>query len=127
MRNIRIMNSNPIIITGLGIELTEALKKKVHDAFEKLFEHDTRIIRARVELEHEPHATSHSDEFVAKGHLEVKGAMFNVTHKGHDLYLAISELAKKLDRQIRKRHTRIESDRKRLHGIDLDATIPKTT
>ena len=120
------MNSNPIIITGLGIELTDALKEKVHHAFEKLFEHEARIMRARVELEHEPHSKSHANEFVAKGHLELKGAIFNITHKGNDLYLAISELAKKLDRQIRKRHTRRDSTRKRLHGVDLDAAIPKT-
>jgi len=121
------MNSNPIIITGLGLEVTEALNEKVHHAFAKLFEHETDIMRARVELEHEPHANSHTNEFVAKGHLELKGTSFNISQKGNDLYVAITELAKKLDRQIRKNHTRKEANRKNIHPVDLDADIPKVT
>ena len=39
---------------------------------EKIFKHEEKIIRARIELERSAKSSSHENEFVAKGHLELK-------------------------------------------------------
>ena len=38
------MKQHDIIISGLNMELTEAIKNMVHEKAEKLFEHDDHII-----------------------------------------------------------------------------------
>ena len=63
------MKQHDIIITGLNMELTEAIKNMVREKAEKLFDHDDHIIRMRVELEYDPHQSTHQREFIAKGQL----------------------------------------------------------
>ena len=46
---------NAIIITGVHLELTQALKDKVNEKMDKLFAHEAGIIRIRVELEYNAH------------------------------------------------------------------------
>ena len=65
---------NNLIISGLHLDLTVPLKKLVHDKMEKIFKHEEKIIRARIELDHDARSSSHQNEFTAKGHLELKGA-----------------------------------------------------
>ena len=56
------MVQHDIIISGLNMELTEAIKNVVHEKVEKLFEHDDQIIRMRIELEYDPHPKTHEKE-----------------------------------------------------------------
>ena len=100
------MNTNPIILSGVHVELTDALKAKVNEQFEKLFAHEPRILRVRVELECEKHASTHRDEFLAKGHIEMKGKTFFVAERMDDLYAAIGSLSQKLDRKLRRANRR---------------------
>lgn len=113
-------------IVGRHLELTEALKTKVNDMADKLYEHDSGISRIRVELELERHAKSHHDEFIAKGHVDDRTDHFNASAQGDDLYAAISELGQKLDRLIRNRSRRRVTERHNLSPVDLDADLPKT-
>ena len=46
---------------------------------EKIFKHEEKIIRARIELEHDSKSSSHEDEYVAKGHLELKGKTITIS------------------------------------------------
>ena len=67
------MKQHDVIISGLNMDLTDAIKNVVQAKVEKLFEHEDRIIRMRVELEYDSHKRSHQNEFIAKGTLEVRG------------------------------------------------------
>lgn len=113
------MNTNPIILSGVHVELTEALKLKVYEQLEKLFAHEPRILRVRVELECEKHASSHRGEFLAKGHVELKGRTFFVAERMDDLYSAIGSLSQKLDRKLRRHSRRRESDRKHAQPVEF--------
>ena len=64
------MNNNEIIISGRNLELTEALKQEVIAKMDKLFKHQERIIRLRVDLEYSPNR-HHQNEFIAKGRIEI--------------------------------------------------------
>ncbi|MDR0590721.1 MAG: ribosome-associated translation inhibitor RaiA [Puniceicoccales bacterium] len=88
-----------IIISGVHLDLTDALKKIVSEKAEKLFRHEGRIVRLRFELEH---ATSRNpaEEFVAKGHIEIQGPDIIATAISDDLYKSVDLLIQKLDRQL---------------------------
>ena len=94
---------NEIIISGQNLELTDSLKECVQSKMAKLFTHDDRIVRLRVELSYKPNK-SHSKEFWAKGHIEIQGPDMIITVASDDMYKSIDELIVKLARKIRRRH-----------------------
>jgi putative sigma-54 modulation protein len=48
-------NSSPeLIVSGIHLELTPSLKTFVREKVERLFRHEERIVRMRVELECDP-------------------------------------------------------------------------
>ena len=119
------MKQHDIIISGLNMELTEAIKKMVHEKAEKLFEHDDHIIRMRVELEYDHHQSTHRREFIAKGQLEVSGNDHFASADTDDLYKSIDDLIQKLDRMLRRRSRLNKVRRRNTHLIDIPAKIPK--
>jgi putative sigma-54 modulation protein len=119
------MKQHDVIISGLNMELTEAIKNIVHDKAEKLFGHDDRIIRMRVELEYDPHQATHQKEFIAKGQLEVRGNDHFASADTDDLYKSIDDMVQKLDRMIRRRARLKKVKRKDTHMVDIPANIPK--
>ena len=44
-------NNHDLIITGIHMDLTDSLKQNVTEKAERLFRHEDRIIRIKVELE----------------------------------------------------------------------------
>ena len=70
---------------------------------EKIFKHEERIIRARIELEHDSKSSSHENEYVAKGHLELKGKTITISVLSENIYKAVDDLVEKLDRGLRRR------------------------
>lgn len=119
------MKQHDVIISGLNMELTDAIKNVVQAKAEKLFEHDDHIIRMRVELEYDSHRKSHQKEFIAKGQLEVRGNDHVVSVATEDLYKSIDLMVQKLDRMLRRRSRLARVKRKDTHTIDLPADIPK--
>ena len=119
------MEHNDIIISGLNMDLTDAIKNMVRAKVEKLFDHEGHIMRLRVELEYNPHKTTHEKEFIAKGHLEVSGRSHNAHAETNNLYKSIDEMVHKLDRMIRRHSTRAKVKRKDVHIIDIPVEIPK--
>lgn len=113
-----------VIISGLNMELTDAIKDIVYEKVEKLFEHDDQIIRMRVELEYDQQKTREK-EFIAKGHLEVRGKDHNAHAETDNLYKSIDEMVHKLDRMIRRRSRLEKVKRKDVHTIDIPVDIPK--
>ena len=111
------MSNAPIVVSGVHIELTEALKETVHAKVEKLMRHNPRIVRIHVELVFN-HTRDHSREFVAQIRLELPGPDIVVREESEDLYKSIDIVVDKVDRQLRRRH-RLEKE-KRNHPHDTD-------
>lgn len=120
------MNERVLIISGVHINLTKALKDYVHDKAGKLFNHEERIIRIRIELECGSHNKTNQDQLTAKGHIEIEGGSLVASETTNDLYLAIHRMILKLDRKLYKRSQRQKVKRKDLHTVDIPAELPKT-
>ena len=119
------MKQHDVIISGLNIELTDAIKYVVYDKVEKLYEHEDHIIRMRMELEYDPHQSTHQKEFIAKGQLVVIGNDHFASAATEDLYKSIDELISKLDRMLRRRSRLKKVKRKDIHLVDIPSYIPK--
>ena len=117
------MNNNEIIISGQNLELTDALKQEVYSKMEKLFKHQEKIIRLRVDLEYSPNR-NHEDEFIAKGRIEIEGPDMVISIASGDMYKSISELADKLDRKIRRARRLVKVKTKQVKNVDISNNIP---
>lgn len=117
------MNNNEIIISGRNLELTEALKQEVIAKMEKLFKHQERIIRLRVDLEYSPNR-HHQDEFIAKGRIEINGPDMVTTAASDDMYKSIDELSEKLERKIRRDRRLEKVKTKQIKNVDISNNIP---
>lgn len=115
--------TNDIIISGHNLDLTVALKKMVVEKVSKLFEHESHIIRLRIELSKGQQNTG--KEFSAKGLIEIKGKDMVANVASDDLYKSIDLLENKLDRMIRRRSRLRIMKRKHTHDVEIPATIPK--
>lgn len=116
--------TNDIIISGHNLELTEALKNIVRDKSAKLFDHEEHIIRIRFELGYTQNVTK-TEEFSAKGHIEIRGKPLIVQVASEDLYKSIDLVMDKLDRMLRRRSRLFRIKRKTPHDVDIPADIPK--
>lgn len=114
-----------LIVAGKHLELTDSIKTIIEEKSEKLFSHNGHIVRMRVEVEYDPHQSTHQGEYIAKGHLEVRGNDHNVTVATNDLYKSIDLMVEKLDRMMRRRSRLERTKRKLKHDIDIPSFIPK--
>ena len=114
-----------LILAGKHLELTDSIKTIIKEKSEKLFLHNSHIVRMRVEVEYDPHQSTHQGEYIAKGHLEVRGNDHNVTVATNDLYNSIDLMVEKLDRMMRRRSRLERTKRKLKHDIDIPSFIPK--
>lgn len=113
-----------IIITGNNLSLKPSLKQWVSDKAQKLFEHEQRIIRLRMEVGHS--ATARRDaQCWARGHIEIRGNDLIVTDNADDLNKAIDQVIEKLDRQLRRRSRLSRIKRKQTQAVDIPAALPK--
>jgi putative sigma-54 modulation protein len=116
------MKQHDVIISGLHMDLTPAIKNIVYEKVEKLFQHEERIIRLQIELEHSTQNKQNAETpYVAKGHIEMRRKPIIVTTASEDLYKSIDDLVHKLDRQIRRRHRLRKVRRKETRQ---DTTVP---
>jgi len=95
-------NTYDVIVSGIHLELTPSLKQFVHDKAARLFRHEERIIRLRVELECDPKQDV-SHRFTAKGHIAINGPDMNASVAADECHKAVDLLMDKLDRMIAKR------------------------
>ena len=112
------MTSAPIVVTGVHMDLTDALKETVRAKVERLLRHNPRIIRVHVELVH-TRCSDHSREFGAQIRLEIPGPDIVVREESDDLYKSIDILIDKVDRQLRRRHRLDKEKRNHPHLTDL--------
>ncbi len=114
-----------IIISGINLDLTGALKTYVCEKAAKLFEHNDRIIRANFDLEFTP-TKDPKNSFTAKATLEIPGTNVVLSITSEDLYKSVDELMDKLIRQIRRAHRLEKEKRNHPQGIEIGGKIPKT-
>lgn len=119
------MNNQEIIISGVHMDLTPALKEMVQNKVSKLFQHEERIIRIRVELGAGTHKGNHQKEFSAKGHIEIHGPDMVVIEKSEDLYKSIDGMVIKLARKLRRRARLSRVKRKQHPELDIPASLPQ--
>jgi putative sigma-54 modulation protein len=120
------MSNHDLILSGIHLELTDALKTTVFAKMERLFKHETRIIRLRVELEHTS-CKDHLGDFIAKGHIVIHGPDITVSCASEDLYKSIDLLVDKLDRKLRRRARLLKVKRHHPHDIEFPASLPKVS
>lgn len=125
--SIGIMNqTNPpeVIVSGLHFQLTPSLLTFVHQKAARLYRHEERIIRVRVELDCEQKRPGYR-WFVAKGHLSSYGPEMNASVSSDNCHQAIALLIDKLDRMLQRRAIFNKEKRNHPHPIDLGWDLPK--
>lgn len=90
-------------LRGIHVDLTEAMKAALVARAERLFRHEPRIIRVRIEVGSDHKRSPH--RFVAKGYVDLPGPNLAASVSCEDAYAAMSLLIDKLDRMLRKRAT----------------------
>ncbi len=118
------MKQHDVIISGHHLDLTEALKNMVYQKVEKLFVHEEQIIRLRVELSFNPNK-AHQNEYQAKGHIVINRNDIILSAQSDDLYKSIDDLVIKLTRAIRRRSRLKKVKTKKVHEVEIPATLPK--
>ncbi len=96
-------NNPKLILRGIHLDLTEAMKTAIESKAERLFRHEAEILRLRVDVEcgHR----GHTRVFTAKGRVEIAGPDLSAAVTTEDAYNSINLLIDKLDRLLRKRTT----------------------
>jgi len=117
-------NQHELIVSGIHLELTQSLKTFVSDKVERLFRHEERIVRVRVELECDPKQAV-SNRFIAKGHVNIHGPDLNATVSSDECHKAVSLMIDKIDRMLERRNSLHKVKRKHPHAVELDTELPK--
>ena len=116
------MKQHDVIVSGIHMDLTPAIKNIVHEKVEKLFKHEENIIRLQIELEYCTRHNSRKDRYMAKGHIEIRRKPIIVSTVTDDLYKSIDDLVQKLDRQLRRR-SRMRTVRRKESRPDTPVTF----
>jgi putative sigma-54 modulation protein len=117
-------HSHDVIVSGIHLELTPSLKTFVQEKTARLFRHEERILRVRVELECDPKQAV-ATRFVAKGHVHINGPDMNASVASDECHKAVSLLTDKLDRMLQRRAQMYKNKRHRTHPLDLTSNLPK--
>lgn len=117
-------NRRELIVSGIHLELTPSLKQFVHDKAERLFRHEERILRVRVELEWDS-SENYGTRFKAKGHVTIEGPEMTASVGSDECHKAISLLTDKLDRMLSRRAQLFRVKRHHPHAIELGSPLPK--
>lgn len=105
-KNTRAKNSTPsLILRGVHLWLTPAIKSAISQKAERLFRHEPHIIRVRVDVARDHRRSIHT--FTAKGHVEMPGPDLTAAVVNGDAYQAVNLLIDKLDRMLRRRTTAV--------------------
>jgi putative sigma-54 modulation protein len=113
-----------IIVRGVHLDLTGALKTIAEEKVARLFRHQEHIIRVRLDLEHDKKRALHQ-AFIAKGHIEIRGPDLLASVASDDLYKSLDELIDKLDRMLRRRACAAKDKRHHPHAVEIPSELPK--
>ena len=102
-----------LILSTHNVTLTKALEDHVLSRLRKLDHFDQRAVDARVTLEHD-HTRSPEKQFSCSMRVSVRGPDLFAEDCESDLYAAIDLVTKKMEQQIRKRHTKQKARKRKL-------------
>jgi len=109
------------IVSGIHLDLTPALKTFVREKADRLFRHEERIVRIRIELECDPKEEV-ATRFKAKGHIAIQGPDMNASVESDECHKAVSLLVDKLDRMLRRRARLLKVRRRQpQRGYEVEA------
>ena len=115
-----------LIVRGIHLELTDAIRDAVAEKSARLFRHEDHIVRLRIDLEHDK--TQHvNHRFVAKGQIEIRGPDLIASVTCDDAYKSVDLLVDKLDGLLRKRHSHHKEKTHHPRAVELTDELPKTT
>lgn len=97
------LKTTKIVMQGIHIELTEAMKNVIREKFSVLFRHNARIIRINVRL-HKDQKLGHERHYTATAQVEIGGPDIVATADGKDAYVVLDELVDTVDRLLERRH-----------------------
>jgi putative sigma-54 modulation protein len=117
-------NQNELIVSGIHLELTPSLKAFVQEKTDRLFRHEERIVRIRIELECDS-KQSVANRFSAKGHISIHGPNLNATVSSDECHKAVALLVDKLDRMLHRRANLKKTKRHHANPVELDVELPK--
>ena len=117
-------NTQEVIVSGIHLELSPSLKTFVQDKAERLFRHEERIDRVRIELECDSKQAV-GQRFTAKGHIQIYGPDMNASVSSDECHKAVAMLIDKLDRMLERRAHMIKSKRQRVRVTDLESAVPE--
>ncbi len=118
-------NNQELIVSGIHLELTPSLKTFVREKADRLFRHEERIVRIRVELECDSKEEVGA-RFKAKGHIAVNGPDINASVEADECHKAVALLVDKLDRMLEKRHQLHKVKRNHPHAVEFNGVdLPK--
>ncbi len=116
-------NHHELIVSGIHLDLTPSLKTFVREKTERLFRHEERIVRLRVELECDSKETVMT-RFKAKGHVMIHGPDMNAIVEADECHKAVALLIDKLDRMLGRRAQLRRAKRHRPQSVAVDVELP---
>ena len=96
-------SSTPIIVRGIHLDLTPALRQAAADKCARLLRHEHGIVRLRLDIELDK-TRGARDVFIAKGRVEIGGPDLMASAASEDAYKSLDLLVDKLDELLRRRH-----------------------
>ncbi|MEO8427535.1 MAG: ribosome-associated translation inhibitor RaiA [Verrucomicrobiota bacterium] len=96
------------ILSTHNVTLTKAIEDHILSRIDKLEHLDRFAIDARVTLEHD-HTRAPDRQFTCSIRLGIRGPDLFAEDSESDLYAAIDVVTKKIEQQIRKRHSKHKS------------------
>jgi putative sigma-54 modulation protein len=118
--------TSKIIMQGIHVELTPALQRAVLEKLDPLLRHDARIIRINVRL-HQDQKLGQDYHYTATAEVEMSGPNLVAHADDKDAYMALDQLAQKLDQLLERRHGRRKDKRNHPRSIELDNPLPKVS
>ncbi len=113
-----------VIVSGIHLDLTPSLKFYVQAKAGRLWRHEERIVRIRVELEYDG-KNDVIHPFIAKGHIAIRGPAMNCSVASEECHKSVDLLVDKLDRMLRRRARLFKAKRKHPHAVELGCLLPK--
>ncbi len=114
-----------LILRGIHLNLSDAMKAMIHEKVGRLLRHEPRIDRVRIDVDHDKTKGAKA-HFVAKGHIEIGGPDLIASVDSDDAYKSVDLLIDKLDGLLRKRHSEHKEKRHHPHPVELGVPLPKT-
>jgi putative sigma-54 modulation protein len=97
-----------LVLSTHNIRLTDGIETHIVSRIEKLDHYEQRAIEARVTIEHD-HTKVPEKQFSCSMRIGVRGNDLFAEDKDADLYAAIDKVTKKVEQQIRKRHSKAKA------------------